>query len=226
MKKNTDHLNQCKADQTFVWPFDVWLKNFLIPFIPQWIHPNHLTLTSFLWIFCACIASYLVVSLWNILWLWLIVLALFGHYITDLLDGELWRVRKAGYILWGFYMDHFTDYIFLVSIVGALYFVIPSFLQWRLIVLGFLISVLFVHLHLVTIVQDTFLISFHRFGPSEFRLFAVWAILFLMYFPIVWTYALPLILVLTLLIFLLAMYTTQKMLAKKDMENKYGYSKK
>gem|GEM_PF-2022218 len=47
-----------------------------------------------------------------------------------------------------------------------------------------------------------------------------------MYFPIVWTYALPLILVLTLLIFLLAMYTTQKMLAKKDMENKYGYSKK
>jgi len=222
MKKNTDHLNQCKADQTFVWPFDVWLKNLLIPFIPAWIHPNHLTLSSVLWIFCTCIASYLVVSSWNIFWLWLIIIALFGHYITDLLDGELWRVRKTGYILWWFYMDHFFDYIFMVSIIGSLYFVVPIALQWQLVVLGFLISILFFHLYLVTIVQNTFLISFHRFGPSEFRLSAIWAIIILVYYPIVWMYALPLMIALILFIFILAMYRTQKMLAEKDMENKHS----
>jgi phosphatidylglycerophosphate synthase len=220
MGKDSQHLNECKADQTLVWPFDVWLKNFLIPYIPAWIHPNHLTLASLLWIVCTCLASYLALSLWNIGRLWLIVLALFGHYITDLLDGELWRVRKAGYILWGFYMDHFLDYIFFAAIIGSLYFVVPAIVQGPFVVFGLIVSMLFVHLHIATIVQDVFLIAFHRIWPSEFRMIGVLFVIFVIYFPSV---ILPMVWIWSIVVFItliLALYTTQKALWQKDMENK------
>lgn len=220
MEKDTQHLNQCKADQSIIWPFDLWLKHFLIPYIPAWIHPNHLTLMSIVWVACSCLASYLAAVSWNIFYLWIIVVALLGHYITDLLDGELWRVRKAWYILRGFYMDHFFDYIFFVAIVGSLYFVIPDILQGQFVVLWLLISMLFVHLHIVAAVQDTFMISFHRFGPSEFRLFAILAVIVLMYYPAVWMYVLPILIVFVFVILVVAIYNTQKQLGQQDMENK------
>lgn len=220
MGKDSQHLNECKASQTLVWPFDLWLKNFLIPYIPTWVHPNHLTMASVLWILCTCLAAYLFVSTGYISWIWLIILALVGHYITDLLDGELWRVRKTGYILWGFYMDHFFDYIFFAAIIGSLYFVVPAIVQGPFVVFGLMVSMLFVHLHIATIVQDVFLIAFYRIWPSEFRMLGVGFVLLVMYIPGFLLYViLPMILVVTVTL-TVALYTTQKTLGKKDMENK------
>lgn len=85
-----------------------------------------------------------------------------------------------------------------------------------------MVSMLFVHLHIATIVQDVFLIAFHRIGPSEFRMMGVAFVLLVMYAP-----GLLLSIVLTMIFVVLgtlivAIYTTQRTLGRKDMENKKG----
>ena len=85
------------------------LKNFLVPFVPKKVETYHLTMTTVLWSALIILFSYLAIG--NINWLWGVSLMIFFQYITDLLDGEIGRRRNTGLIKWGFYMDHFLDYI-------------------------------------------------------------------------------------------------------------------
>lgn len=117
-------------------------------------------------------------------------------------------------------MDHFFDYIFFVSIIGALYFIIPLSRQGLFVVFGLLLTMLFVHLHIVTIVQKTFSISFHRIGPSELRMMGVVFVLLIMYMPTVVFHIVGVATIIVCIVLVRTLYTTQKLLAQKDMENK------
>jgi len=58
------------------------------------------------------------------------IFTVFGHYITDALDGAVGRYRKEGYVLWGYYVDHCFDTIYEVGCMLALWIVtkeIPEF---------------------------------------------------------------------------------------------------
>ena len=39
------------------------------------------------------------------------------QYLTDLFDGAVGRARSTGLVKWGFYMDHFLDFIFQCALI-------------------------------------------------------------------------------------------------------------
>src|SRR3989344_990210 len=91
--------------------------------IPIFIKSYQLTLTTILWCFLIILFSYLAKN--NINWLWGVSACIFLQYITDSFDGALGRYRNSGLIKWGYYMDHFLDYIFLCSILIGYSFILP-----------------------------------------------------------------------------------------------------
>ena len=93
----------------------------IIPLIPKSIKSYHLTNMTIFFSIAIIISSYL--SLKNINWLWLNSVIIILHYITDSLDGSLGIYRKEGLIRWGYYLDHFLDYIFVSTIIIG-YFII------------------------------------------------------------------------------------------------------
>jgi phosphatidylglycerophosphate synthase len=52
----------------------------------------------------------------NRLWLLLSIIALLGHFITDLLDGEMSLYQNDGLEKWNFFMDHLLDFILTIAV--------------------------------------------------------------------------------------------------------------
>jgi len=87
---------------------DHLLAKTLIPLVPRWIKPNHITVLRF---FLIPINIYF---LWTEQWNILIPLFLFTGF-TDLLDGSLARVRKQ-ITLWGTIADPTADKLLMGSV--------------------------------------------------------------------------------------------------------------
>src|SRR3989338_1548416 len=97
-------------------------RNKIVPHIPRFIETYHLTCLTFLWSGLIVLFGWLARN--DINWLWFISLMIIFQYITDLFDGALGRYRDTGLIKWGYYMDHFLDYVFLCSILIAYSFIV------------------------------------------------------------------------------------------------------
>ena len=54
------------------------------------------------------------------------------QWLTDSLDGAIGRYRNVGLIRWGYYMDHFLDYIFLCSILIGYSLILPDNFKYLL----------------------------------------------------------------------------------------------
>ena len=90
-----------------------------------------------------------------------------------MLDGAVGRARNTGLIKWGFYMDHFLDYVFLASIVIGYSFMLPqSYLLLAVICLGITAGFM-VHVLMDFAITNDFKISFNRFGISEVRILLI-----------------------------------------------------
>lgn len=48
------------------------------------------------------------------------------HHICDTLDGALGRARHEGWILWGYFMDKFVDFIYVGSLAATLILILPE----------------------------------------------------------------------------------------------------
>ena len=87
-----------------------------------------------------------------------------------MLDGAVGRMRNTGLIKWGFYMDHFLDYIYLSGSLLVYSFLLPlSYLLWSLLALVFSAGFM-VHTLMDFSITNHFKISFSYFGVSEARL--------------------------------------------------------
>ena len=106
-------LDQKESDWLFV-KIDRFLVAKGVGCVPVWLQTDHLTLLTLFWSPLAVIAGWL--SSQNIFWLWLFSFSVLCQYITDMLDGAVGRHRNTGLITWGYYMDHFLDYIFMCSV--------------------------------------------------------------------------------------------------------------
>ncbi len=94
----------------FLGPYEVRFRESFVTKIPIWIKSHHLTYATVLWSVGVILFSYL--SVYEIKWLWVVSAMLLLQYFTDLMDGEVGRSRGEGLLKWGFFMDHFLDYIF------------------------------------------------------------------------------------------------------------------
>src|SRR3989344_1734285 len=162
----------------------------------------------------------------NINWLWLISVMIILQYITDLFDGTLGRHRNTGLIKWGYYMDHFLDYLFLCSIIVAYSFLFPP--EFAIFFIGILIlaAAFLVSTFLSFAASNKLSISFLNMGPTEGRIGLILLNTLLIVFGIPLAQkALPYIIGTEIIILLLMVYRTQKNLWKEDIALKENAKK-
>src|SRR5678815_5724520 len=104
-----------KASTSFLTPLERRLAVRVLPKIPSWLETYHLTMLTLLWSAGILFFSNLAAS--NLRWLWMVSLMVFLQYVTDHYDGKIGKYRGTGLVRWGYYMDHFLDYIFLCSVI-------------------------------------------------------------------------------------------------------------
>ena len=195
------------------------LKNWAVPKIPAGIETYHLTLTTLLWSLINILAGFLAKN--NLDMLWLVSLMIVLQYLTDLFDGELGRRRNTGLIKWGFYMDHFLDYIFLCSLVFVGYMISPAGLEVWYFALVVILGGFMVNSFLSFGATNEFQIYYYGLGPTEMRaMFILINIFIILYgtgsFPVL----LPVVVLLCLTGLAVNTFQIQQRLWRYDMENR------
>ena len=153
-------------------PLEKFVMERLGALVPPFIGTKHLSflgLASSLGILVSyylCRVSYA--------FLFLASLFIILEWIFDCLDGHIGRARDEGFVMWGYYMDHLFDYVFLSSIMFGFYYLFPEAglqVLFLFVILGLFMNVFF--LMQGAMCQSEFKISFWGIGPIEFRLFII-----------------------------------------------------
>ncbi len=143
------------------------LKYWAVPRLPSWLETYHLTMMTVIWSTANVWFGFLAKQSLN--WLWAVSGMIVLQYITDLFDGELGRQRNTGLIKWGFYMDHFLDYIFLCSLVFVGYMISPAGMELWYFALLVILGSFMVNSFLSFAATNQFEIYHYGIGPTETR---------------------------------------------------------
>jgi len=135
--------------------------------MPSWVHSDHLTLLGFVAMFLAG-ASY-ALARWDRVGLILATVCLALNWFGDSLDGTLARLRNRQRPRYGFYVDHVTDTVGGLFLMGGL--ALSGFVDWR-IALGMYIAFLMLSIesYLAAYALGTFRLSCAKLGPTEIRI--------------------------------------------------------
>ena len=201
------------------------LKQWLLPKVPLWLETYHLTLLTIPWCLLIILFSYL--ASFKIHFLWVVSLMIFAQYITDLLDGAVGRSRNTGLVKWGYYMDHFLDYIFLCSILIGYGLLTENHNKYLLFYILALFGAFMVNSFLSFAATGAFRISYMKIGPTEMRLIFIIVNTVIIFFHNAFNMQLLLPFVLAGATFALfvTVFQTQKNLWKVDMEAKRNAEK-
>jgi phosphatidylglycerophosphate synthase len=195
------------------------LKKYLVPCVPAWLETYHLTWMTLAW--SALIVLFFYLGRDQYLYYWFVPVFVALQYLTDVLDGAVGRARDTGLIKWGYYADHFLDFVFMCSIVTG-YALVTGFSPWIFFILA-LASGAMIHTFLLVSTNQEFQLSFMRLGPTEGRLLFIIAHLILVYRGINEVeLLLPYVAGIAALFLIYIFLATQKKLWRKDMEIKHG----
>ena len=195
------------------------LKYWAVPKIPAKIETYHLTLTTLLWSLINILTAFYARE--NMSSLWIVSLMIVLQYITDLFDGELGRQRDTGLVKWGFYMDHFLDFLFLCSLVFVGYMISPAGLEIWYFALLVLLGSFMVNSFLSFGATNTFEIYYFGVGPTETRVVFILTNTYIIYFGTAnFDFLLPTVVVICLAGLIINTYQIQKKLWLADMEAK------
>jgi phosphatidylglycerophosphate synthase len=153
------------VNDSFLSKFNRQFIEMALPLVPKWLQTYHLTAVTYVLAALCVLSGYLARA--NSQWLWIIAVSLFCHYVTDALDGEVGRRRKTGLARWGFYVDHFGDFIFsLCILIGLSYSTPPSCSRLWLIMMGAW-SAFFLNAYMLWILNKRYTISFFKVSGIE-----------------------------------------------------------
>jgi archaetidylinositol phosphate synthase len=172
-----------KRDQSsLLAPYEKRALLWLAHHMPAWVNSDHLTLLGFGAMFAAGLGYWW--ARWNQAGLLLVVLCLALNWLGDSLDGTLARVRNRLRPRYGFYVDHVTDALGTLFLLGgmALSGYIDPFIGLGLVIAYFLLSI---EVYLATYTIGTFHLSFWKFSPTELRVLLAAGNLVLLYRPMV-----------------------------------------
>lgn len=207
---------QIKASTWYLSALEKRFKDWAIPQIPLSIQTYHLTLMTL-----PCILATLIVGIQSrhdITWLHALSVLVVIQYICDLLDGELGRRRATGLIRWGFYADHFLDYVFIGSIITAYYLTVPQAYQVHVFLMMVIVGGFFVSTYLEHGATGKFVMAEYGFGPTEARLvFVIFNTFFAMTGKILLGKFVPFILASLIAAVIINAYRKQRQLWKKDL---------
>ncbi len=202
---------------------DIWILkkvenkfiSFLLPRLPSYIKTNHLTLMTIFWSLGVIMSNYL--ASYHIGWLTLTSFLVICQLITDMLDGSLGRARNSGLVKWGYYMDHFLDYIFLSSLLYSYTFILPDLVR-LLFLTHIVLTATMIHSFLYFGISGKLIRSFYKIGSTELRFICLLLNLYLIFDG---TRIAQILMIFILIIFLVLakiIYTTQKEARDIDME--------
>ncbi len=195
------------------------MVNWLVPKVPRSLETYHLTMLTVVWSIGIVIASFLARE--NVHWLWLVSAFIGLQYLSDALDGAVGRYRNTGLVKWGFYMDHFLDYLFLASIIvgyGLVLQEIAWFWFMSMLVLG---GAFMTNMFLSCAATNEFQISALGIGPTEMRLFFILVNAGIVLFGTGWLQiSLPFVLAALTSVLVWLVFKTQKQMWRLDMEYK------
>jgi len=157
-----------KASTSFLTPLERRLALKVLPKIPSWLETYHLTMLTLLWSAGILFFSYLAAS--NLRWLWMVSLMVFMQYVTDHYDGKIGKYRGTGLVRWGYYMDHFLDYIFLCSVIIGYGLILPERSRYQVLIMLAIFAGYEVSTFLAFAATDRLKIAYLKLGPTEFRL--------------------------------------------------------
>ena len=194
-------------------------KNWVVPKIPKGIETYHLTLMTLLWSIANVVLGFYAQH--NLKVLWWVSLMIVLQYLTDLFDGELGRRRNTGLIKWGFYMDHFLDYIFLCSLVFVGYMISPLGMEIWYFGLVVILGGYMVNSFLSFGATNEFQIYYYGIGPTETRIVFILINTYIILFGTHYFYVLlPAAVMLWLAGLIINTYQIQKRLWHHDMQVK------
>jgi archaetidylinositol phosphate synthase len=159
-----------RIQENFLAKHERRLLNWLCPQLPAWMSPDFLTSLGF--------AGSLVSALGYVMsngskeWLWLAVLGYFINWFGDSLDGSVARFRKVERPKFGYFIDHSTDALGTVILLGSIGLSPYIKLEVMLIVL-ITYLLLSIHAFLAAKVVDEFRLSYVGAGPTELRLLLI-----------------------------------------------------
>lgn len=193
--------------------------NWAVPKIPTWIQSQHLTLATIPISACIVLSSYL--AKFEIQWLWLTSVSIAFQWLTDSLDGAVGRARNTGLVRWGYYMDHFLDYVFLCSILIGYSILLPDRFQFLHFFVLAIFGAFMVNSFLAFAATNEFQVTHGGIGPTEVRIvFIVINTLLIIFGKTYLAPSLPYVLFLSILGLTIVVYRTQRHLWQKDMHNK------
>lgn len=189
------------------------------PRVPKWIETYHLTLMTIPISVGLVLNGYLARG--NTHWFWLSSVFIALQWLTDSLDGAVGRLRNTGLIRWGYYMDHFLDYVFLCAILIGYMVSFPDRYQEFYFFLLAIFGAIMVNSFLAFGATNQFRISHLGIGPTEIRIGFIFVNALLAIFGrtnLVWL--IPYIAVISMILLIGLVYRTQKPIWEMDMEAK------
>jgi len=195
------------------------LKSALLPLVPPGIETYHLTLTTIVWSILVILFSWL--ATFDRQWMWGVSAMVAAQYVTDLLDGAIGRQRDTGLVKWGFYMDHFLDYIFLCAMLIGYSLLMPDNLKYVMFFVMAVICAFMVNSFLQFAATNRFRIAYWGIGPTEIRIGFIAINTLVIYLDrTIGLAVLPYLLAFASFGLLLTAYNTQRQLWKMDMAAK------
>jgi phosphatidylglycerophosphate synthase len=186
---------------------------------PKWIQGYHLTLMTIPLSAGLIIFGYLARG--NLHWLWLSSLMLFLQWFTDSFDGALGRFRDTGIPKWGFFMDHFLDFVFMCSLFIGYSFLAEGLNRQIVYLLILVFGCFMMNSYLSFGATNEFKITYLWAGPTEIRIwFVVLNCLMIKFGTGFVEKILVYILVLSVVFLCVVVYRTQKYIWNIDMQNK------
>lgn len=141
------------------------LKRWLAARVPRFVGTRTLTMATLPLAVAAFASS---AARW-----WAVAAALVAaQYLTDLVDGEVGRVRQSGHVRWGYHMDHFLDAVFVAAVFGGYLVALPGARPAAAALL--VVCMLFlVNAHLESAATGTTRLKRGGVGPTEIRVLLV-----------------------------------------------------
>lgn len=157
-----------KVGGSFLTPWETKLAAWAVPRVPRAIRTYHLTLCTIPISLLIILFGYL--AHYETQWLWGMSAMIFMQWVTDGLDGAVGRIRDEGFIKWGFYMDHFLDYVFLCAILIGYMLMLPDGSKWIHFFVLAVFGAFMVNSYLSFAATNEFRITYLGIGPTEIRL--------------------------------------------------------
>lgn len=149
--------------------FILWLA----PKFPAWTTSRRLTMMTVLWILGVIGFGMLAGRTGNLHWLWAASLMIFMQWFTDCFDGAIGRARNEGLIKWGFYMDHFLDFVFMCAVFIGWSFLFDGLNNTLMWFMSLGMGCLMVNAFLGFGATNRFKIAYLATGPTEMRLYFI-----------------------------------------------------